>query len=65
MKQRWEERMQQTFAVYVAASVCPPLTEEEITHAIYRAIVKKESQHGMGSIEVEVEQTSGDEPNLP
>lgn len=51
--------MVQTFTIDVAASICPPLTTEEVHDAILRAMFEKERHHGMGSMIIEVEQTFG------
>jgi hypothetical protein len=51
--------MVQTFEIDIAASVCPPLTEQEIQDAIVRAVLEKERSHGMGAIRIEVKQTFG------
>lgn len=57
--------MQQTFVIDVAASICPPLTEQEVQDAIARVMFEKESRLGMGSMMIEVEQTFGTTPLQP
>lgn len=51
--------MVQTFKIDIAASVCPPLTEQEVQDAILHAMYAKEATQGMGSMMIEVEQTFG------
>lgn len=40
------------YVVEVSASVMPPLTEDEIRDAVYRAALAKERQYGMGYLDV-------------
>lgn len=51
--------MMQTFVVDIAASICPPLTKQEVQDAILHAMFQKERTQGMGSMKIEVEQTFG------
>jgi len=51
--------MVQTFEIDIAASVCPPLTEQEVQDAIARVMFEKERTQGMGSMKIEVKQTFG------
>jgi hypothetical protein len=51
--------MVQTFEIDIAASVCPPLTEQEVQDAIVRAVLEKELSYGMGAVRIEVKQTFG------
>lgn len=56
--------MVQTFEIDIAASVCPPLTTQEVQDAIVRLMFEKERAQGMGGVNVEVKQMFGAYPQV-